>query len=216
MKKKSAFTFIEVIIAITVFAIGVLAVLRLITQNLVTLDTTQMRTTATFLAKEWMELVYNMRDSNHQKSLPWDCVLYSDLSNITVSDAFNDNVQINACERSFSSWTEDNKVLQLSFDSWTYIHAVPVEWSDDFHTLRETNRLYSTTGDIAGNQIFRYSYTPVSWSETVFARYILFTTVEKWGKLLPPNKILKVESHVLYSKWGKTWDVVLESFIWNY
>jgi prepilin-type N-terminal cleavage/methylation domain-containing protein len=52
MKNKSAFTFIEVIIAITVFAIGVLAVLRLITQNLVTLDNTQMRTTATFLAKE--------------------------------------------------------------------------------------------------------------------------------------------------------------------
>jgi len=52
MKKKSAFTFIEVIIAISVFAIGVLAVLRLITQNLVTLDATQSRTMATFLAKE--------------------------------------------------------------------------------------------------------------------------------------------------------------------
>ena len=52
MKKKSAFTFIEVIIAITVFAIGILAVLRLITQNLVSLDITQSRMTATFLAKE--------------------------------------------------------------------------------------------------------------------------------------------------------------------
>ena len=52
MKKRSGFTFIEVMIAIIVFAIGVLAVLRLITQNLVTLDITQSRTTATFLAKE--------------------------------------------------------------------------------------------------------------------------------------------------------------------
>ena len=52
MHKKSAFTLIEVIIAITVFAVGVLAVLRLITQNLVTLDKTEARTTATFLAKE--------------------------------------------------------------------------------------------------------------------------------------------------------------------
>ncbi len=67
MKNKSAFTLIEVMIAITVFAIGVLAVLRLITQNLVTLDTTQSRTMATFLAKEGMELVYNMRDSNINK-----------------------------------------------------------------------------------------------------------------------------------------------------
>ena len=67
MYKKSAFTFIEVIIAITVFAIGVLAVLRLITQNLVMLDVTQSRMTATFLAKEGIELVYNMRDSNIAK-----------------------------------------------------------------------------------------------------------------------------------------------------
>ena len=52
MKNKSAFTLIEVIIAITVFAIGVLAVLRLITQNLVAVDANQLRTTATFLAKE--------------------------------------------------------------------------------------------------------------------------------------------------------------------
>jgi len=80
MKKKSAFTFIEILVAITVFAIGVLAVLRLITQNLVTLDATEARITATFLAKEGIELVYNMRDSNLQKSLPWDCVLDPNLA----------------------------------------------------------------------------------------------------------------------------------------
>jgi prepilin-type N-terminal cleavage/methylation domain-containing protein len=52
MHKKSGFTLIEVIIAITVFAIGVLAILRLVGQNLITLDTTQLRTSATFFAKE--------------------------------------------------------------------------------------------------------------------------------------------------------------------
>lgn len=67
MKRKSAFTFIEMLVAITVFAIGVLAVLRLVTQNLATLDITQTRTTATLLAKEGIELVYNMRDANLEK-----------------------------------------------------------------------------------------------------------------------------------------------------
>jgi hypothetical protein len=33
---------------------------------------------------------------------------------------------------------------------------------------------------------------------------------------LPVDKILKVESHVLYKKWWNTWEVVFESFIWNY
>lgn len=99
MKKKSAFTFIEVIVAITVFAIGVLAVLRLITQNLVTLDTIQMHTTATFLAKEGIELVYNMRDSNLQKSLPRDCVLDTTLT----ADDFGIVDENKVCMRYFSS-----------------------------------------------------------------------------------------------------------------
>lgn len=123
MKKKSAFTFIEVIIAITVFAIGVLAVLRLITQNLVTLDNTQMRTTATFLAKEGIELVYNMRDSNLDKLLPWDCVLDENLS----PDDFGAIEEQNVCLWRFASGTEDNQIFQVSFDSGTYIHALPVE-----------------------------------------------------------------------------------------
>ena len=54
-------------IAITVFAIGVLAVLRLLTSNLVMMDKTENRTIATFLAKEGIEMVYSIRDSNLQK-----------------------------------------------------------------------------------------------------------------------------------------------------
>lgn len=123
MKRKSAFTFIEVIIAITVFAIGVLAVLRLITQNLVTLDNTQMRTTATFLAKEGIELVYNMRDSNIDKLLPWDCILDESLS----PDDFGTIEEQNVCLRRFASGTEDNQILQVSFTPDTYMHAVSVE-----------------------------------------------------------------------------------------
>ncbi|NCO97731.1 hypothetical protein GW864_00915 [bacterium] len=42
----------EVIIAITVFSIGVLAVLNLIMKNLSTIDKVQTKITATILAKE--------------------------------------------------------------------------------------------------------------------------------------------------------------------
>jgi len=50
--KKPGFTLIEVIIAITVFSIGVLAVLNLIMYNLSTIDKVQTKITATMLAKE--------------------------------------------------------------------------------------------------------------------------------------------------------------------
>lgn len=213
MKHKSWFTFIEVIIAITVFAIGVLAVLRLITQNLVTLDNTEARTTATFLAKEWIELVYNMRDSNNQKSLPWDCVLYTDLR----TGDWNEIDAEKVCMRYFASWTEDNNVLQIAFAPEGYTYTALTEKWTGFNELREKNRLYYTTGEVAWTQLFRYSYAPVESDEpSIFSRYILFDVVRDGSKLLPPNKILKIESHVLYMKGAKTWDVVLESFIWNY
>ena len=64
MKRKFAFTLIEILIAISVFAIGILAVLRVLTGNLSTLDTANIKLQATVLAKEGIELLYNVRDSN--------------------------------------------------------------------------------------------------------------------------------------------------------
>lgn len=214
MKKKSAFTFIEVIIAITVFAIGVLAVLRLVTQNLVTLDNTQARTMSTFLAKEWLELVYNMRDSNIAKWLPWDCVLYADIKNVVINSDF-EGVNVNACAWNFASWAD--KILQISFDSGVYTYAVPVDSSPSFNELRSGNLLYYATWTVWWHDIFWYSSRSGEGNTpTFFSRYILFTGVREWTTLLPRENILKVESHVLYNKWAKTWEVVLESFIWNY
>lgn len=211
--RKSAFTFIEILVAISVFAIGVLAVLRLITQNLVTLDLTQTRTTATFLAKEGIELAYNMRDSNIQKSLPRDCVLDLNLS----ADDFGIIDENNVCKRYFSSWAGDGSVLQIAFAPEGYIFTAPQEVGTGFTDLRETNRLYYTTGMVGDHELFRYSYLPgEEETATEFARYLRFLPVKENDIYLPTNAILKIESHVLYRKWNTTGDVLLESFIWNY
>ena len=212
--RKSAFTFIEILVAISVFAIGVLAVLRLITQNLVTLDLTQTRTTATFLAKEWIELAYNMRDSNIQKSLPRDCILDPNLS----ADDFGIIDQNKVCKWYFSSWANDGSVLQIAFDPEGYFFTSSQKVETGFTDLRETNRLYYTTGMVGDHELFRYSYLASEEGETAteFARYLRFLPVKENDIHLPTNAILKIESHVLYRKWNTTGDVLLESFIWNY
>lgn len=212
MKKRSAFTFIEVIIAITVFAIGVLAVLRLITQNLATLDDTQTRRTATFLAKEGIELVYNMRDSNLAKWLPWDCILQA---NFATGDR-NEIDPEKVCERNFATGFEE-KVLNISFDPETYVYTNAPSYSPDFSQLWTDNRLFYTTGNVWWHDIFWYSSRPVdAVDSTVFSRYILFTGVREWSDILPRESVLKLESHVIYSKGSKTGEVVLESIIGNY
>ena len=40
--------------------------------------------------------------------------------------------------------------------------------------------------------------------------------VDENEKFLDSDKILKIESHVLYKKWALTWEKVMETFIGNY
>ena len=49
-----------------------------------------------------------------------------------------------------------------------------------------------------------------------YARYLLLKPVLDEGSELPQQKILKVESHVLFQKGALTGDKVMESFIGNY
>ncbi len=212
MNKKHAFTFVEVMIALAVFAIGILAVLRLVTQNLVTMDTTQMRTTATFLAKEWIELVYNMRDSNIAKWLPRDCILQPHFP--TEFWWLLPNPE-DACAWRFSDWSD--VVLQISFDSGAYISSMT--WSPGTTLIDRwnKNRLYYATWELWWQRMFWYSSRPIPGQRpTAFARYIVFTGVREWMDTIPRDSILKIESHVLFNKWTKPSEVVLESFIGNY
>ena len=57
MKNLKAFTLIEILIVVFIFGVGILAVLRLLTYSI------DMRVKANFLAKEGLEIAYNIRDS---------------------------------------------------------------------------------------------------------------------------------------------------------
>lgn len=232
MKKKLAFTLIEILIAISVFAIGILAVLRVLTGNLSTLDTANIKLQATVLAKEWIELLYNVRDSNLEKNLSWDCVMKNDVYGWTFDKLNNylwdlDNPEDRICDWKF--WTD--KILKLSFDKNNYLYQKLEDKQESFNALFEKSKLCLFSWD----NVYRYSYCDVEkwWEETIFARYLSFSPVvyvddktlvvkndfaqsDTYANTLPEDKILKVESHVLYNKLGKTWDIVFESFIWNY
>ena len=102
-----------------------------------------------------------------------------------------------------------------------------ITWkSDNFDVLFEDNQLCMFTWNIDWNTgMFRYSYcSELGWEPTFFARYLSFTWVDisdptkidQSQTILSKDKILKVESHVLYKKWHNTWEYVFESFIWNY
>lgn len=215
--KKRWFTLIEIMIAITVFSIGVLAVLRLITSNLVTMDKVENRTVATFLAKEWLELVYNIRDANDQKWLPWDCLLADSIEVNTGGMNTNDLDLIKACSRYFSSGASDGNVLSIGFAESGYFFATQKRLEGNFLVNFSTFGLVKMTWMVGQQAFSRYGPRQENntWGLQIFGRYILFTGVRDWENILPLTDILKVESHVLFMKWANTWEIVLESFIWK-
>ena len=217
MKKKYAFTFIEIMIAIVIFSIGILAVLNLVTNNLKSMDRNNLKLQSTLLAKEWIELLYNLRDSNLEKQLSWNCLMNSEMYSWDADQLASEIWRWNQsdfenviCDWYF--WT--GYFLQIWFDPNLYMYYNNFDFSNDFFVNYENSKLYYFEND---KDVSWYWYSSLkTGKETNFARYISFKPVVEWDKILPLDKIIKVESHVLYMKWTTTWEVVFESFIWNY
>jgi hypothetical protein len=66
-QKKHAFTLAEVIIVCSLFAVMVIWIIFAINRSFVYLDNTRLSVRATNLAREWVEMVYNRRDTNRRK-----------------------------------------------------------------------------------------------------------------------------------------------------
>jgi len=219
MKKIPWFTFIEVLIAIVVFSIGVLAVLWLVTRNLKTMDHNDTYLEATIFAKEWLELTYNLRDSNLEKYLPWNCILADNIfdgSEFSIQEGDGELQWI--CEWYF--WSMWSIVISYPESQDRHIYAKILQTTWDFDSLFSGALLYQNSWNIGNLNFVWYSNQPW-WTPTQFARYVSFKSIisnenniEK--SALDSDKILKIESHVLWKRWNSTWEVVLESFIWNY
>jgi len=189
---KKWFTLIEVMIVLLVFSIGVLAVLRLILHNMETMSQLEAKSTATLLAKEWIELVYNTRDSNRIASLPWDCI---------INPNYNGQTENQFCKNQFlDNWwiwkIENYENIQRTTINPEYIF--------------EESKLY-----IKDNITTKYTHE-LNDQPSIFSRYIYFTGVKENDNIINTWYILKIESHVIYQKWSRTGEIILESFIWNY
>ncbi len=207
------FTFIEILVVIAVFSIWVFAVARLLISNIVSVDSIKTKNSAVFLAKEWMDIVYNIKASNIAKWLKWDCVL---------KDSMDPNAGVmwnvdDVCKYFLSSWINDSKIFQIWFNPKWYFNINEMDDSS-FDNNFQSNKLLYYNGNTTWKDFSWYGYSGLDYtfSDTRFARYIKIKTILESGKSLPIDKIVKIESHVLFKNGTKTGDVVLESFISAY
>ena len=230
MKKIKAFTLIETIIAISVFCVGILTVLLWVAQTIKNQNYAATQIKSAFFAREWIELMFNLRDANYHKELPWNCLKVVNESD-TDKEACKNN-EISPWTILSVSITDDDKYIDVDViddisDTSDLLNLDPNNWD----TNDENYDDYVAQFDEIFNrfQIYRHTWgedTPIiynhieeDWEETWFARFILISDV-KWlsssHQELIDDNLVKIESHVLYNKWGLRWEKVMETFIWNY
>lgn len=203
-------------IAIAIFSIGVLTILNLLVNNLYFLDKASTKTQASFLAKEGIELVYNLRDSNLVKAYPRNCIPKTEF----MAKKIDPNDPNSYCTILGSGDYAQLWVFSINFSPTEYFSISEVE--NQIETDRkkrfEMYAIFASTGadDLSNHQIYTNSES-VDDQFIKFARYIIVQPLkEKSWEPIATDNILKLESHVLYKNGTKTGEVIFESFIWNY
>lgn len=195
--KKSWFTLIETIIAILIFSIWILTILVVISKNVLTADRIKNKTTATFLAKEWIEIIYNQRDTNLDKWLAWNCTKTN--SNYECIDKF---------------WVGKYYKTWVNLSGWINITTSNSSNQDNLLYFHEWKIKDSVWAPILSG--FWYDYN-TDWKKTIFSRFVWFSWLylESESGIADTTKILKINSYVRYNKGSAQDEVVLESIIWE-
>lgn len=197
-----AITLIEVLISIAIFSIGILSISYLIINNVWLSERTKLKTTATMLAKEWIELVYNRRDTNIKKWRLWNCLalkqgsyagecetFFHDPNNLNTSTSRTIQIDENGSYgfNSIGSALDNDKLYPVKSSFWNY-------------TILESRW--------AKNNI-------IGQKTSQFRRRITFSPVILWPEwwASQADKLLKVTSTVLYKKSAYSGSVTLQSFI---
>lgn len=141
IKWRKAFTLAEVIIVCSLFALIVIWIIAAINRAFIFMDNTRLSVRATNLSREWVEMMYNLRDSNRRK-YSWEkdknwLNLWTWTSNMAVwIYTINEAVNTNGDYYIYLSW------LNVSHPDSFY----SLEWffSGNFSTLRNATKLNFT------------------------------------------------------------------------
>ena len=125
MRKIKAFTLLETIIVIAVFSIGIFVVLHGLSQTLRNKDYANTQIKSAFFAREWIEMVFNLRDANYHKKLPWNCVFNYSPNPIKVDYENGKELSNSACNWYLRPWT----ILKISM------------WSENWYIYTETGSI---------------------------------------------------------------------------
>lgn len=197
------------LVVIFVLWVGILSITVLITRNLSLVKNIHTQTTATILAREGIEMVYNVRDTNNILWYERNCAqraTQEEISNLTEDE--------DICQKYMRIWDEQSYrfIIEWGIGTQSQIALFPIT-GDDFITLFNNSKLYLTGTSTPINITW---YTHIWYGDTMFARYIEFTGMESLPSSTPitNNDIHHLTSKVLYKLSDTSiGEITLESFI---
>jgi Tfp pilus assembly protein PilV len=182
LSSPKAFSIIEILVGIFIFSLWLVSVYAVLTSTLKLNDYNKNYIIATNLAREQLELVRNIRDSNYKQIKKYN--------------------QINPSNSDYNSVFAEWKYYKIENDySSTATFPIAVEditlwfweWQAELTGKMSDYKLYLDTDK-------RYTFDSVGNQETVFYRYISTHKVEDANGVI--NNALKVKSKVIWFQRG--------------
>jgi Tfp pilus assembly protein PilV len=211
---RKAFTLIEMLVVIFVLWIGILSIAVLITKNMSIVKNIHVQNTATILAREGIEMTYNVRDTNTLLWYERDCAQRTSQDEINNLQEWQD-----ICQDYMRTW--DSQTHRFIIDGWlSHDHQITLSGinGDTWEALFNQSKLYLTGLTVGDTIITWYTHIWGSTTSTSLARYIEFTGMNDLPTWSPIHNtdIHHITSKVLYQLSDTTTgEVILESLITN-
>lgn len=220
------FTLIEVLIVMIVLWVGILIAVRQIGGNLQLVRNIHNNNTATLLAREGLELLYNYRDTNALMGYTRNCVRKPDPTQTLNNNECRETLTPPTNSNTTNPDTKQKMIClavngvdaqQVSLD----IIECPLDWNNQRKTNNDLRSHFTNTS----NQTHLSPQIPQNSSDTQvwlpdtnnawtphFVRYLVISNIAQ-SKDIPDNTIYHVDSVVLYSHHDQVRTVNLETFI---
>ncbi len=179
---KKAFSIIEILVAILIFALWITSIYMLINSSLKANSYNKNQIIAANLAREELELVRNIRDSNYKVLKIWN------LKNPSLNDYSNNNKfltgHIYKIENDYSFWATFPIKIEEIIDFW--------EGKSELEGKMNNYRLC-----ITNTWLYTYNCSSSTWNKkTKFYRYLKVEEVKTISWVI--NNALKVTSKVIW------------------
>lgn len=166
--KKNWFTMLELIFVCVVFAMLVSGIILAINRTYIFMNNTKIQVRATNLAREWMEMMFNIRDTNRRKCswLKDKFWLYLG-SGVDASQEEKCDVRNGTTDYIFQKWIYALKEWKNgSWDTFIYAETLADVDEDKFYDLEwffDDDEAYSKARSWA-MIIFTWTYAYLSWN----------------------------------------------------